>query len=104
MMVVALIDIFLVMAVAGQFNARPLINDPARLNIGFVCRWETRCMDRQARAMKRSLKHVKKDRVPAWKVQICNRNSSRIGTRKDWIGFDNCIRNPVFRRPTPLKR
>ena len=79
---------------------RPLINDPALLNIGFVCRWETRCMHRQTAAMKRSLKHVKKYRVAAWKVQVCNRNASRSGTRKDWIGFNNCIRNPVFGPPT----
>jgi hypothetical protein len=78
---------------------RPLINDPPLLNIGFVCRWETRCMKRQASAMRQSLKHVKKYRVAAWKVEICNRNSSRSGTRKDWIGFNNCIRNPVFRPP-----
>lgn len=96
MAVMALTEILLAVAAAGGLSGRPLIDDPARLNIGFVCRWDTRCMYRQGRAMNRSLKHVRKYQVPAWKVQICNRNSSRVGTRKDWIGFDNCIRNAAI--------
>lgn len=76
---------------ASQRSA-PLYN-PALLNIGFVCQWQSGCMSRQQRAMKRSLGYVEKYRPPAWKVQVCNRNSARNGTRKDWIGFNNCIRN-----------
>ena len=49
--------------------------------------------------MKRSLGYVEKYRPAAWKVQACNRNSARHGTRKDWIGFNNCIRNPAV-QPT----
>jgi hypothetical protein len=94
-------EAFLALAafVAAAQTGRPLINDPARVNIGFVCRWQTDCMDRQVAAMNRSLRHVKKHQVPAWKVELCNRNASRRGTRKDWIGFDNCIRNRIFRPP-----
>jgi hypothetical protein len=81
----------------------PPLNNPALLNIGFVCRWQSRCMDRQEQAMKRSLRYVEKYRPPAWKVQVCNRNSGRNGTRKDWIGFSNCIRNSAV-RPTIASR
>lgn len=74
---------------------RPPIDDPALLNIGFVCRWENSCIMKQKRAMNRSLKYVRERRPPAWKIQLCNRNASRNGTRKDWIGFNSCIRNPT---------
>ena len=75
------------------------LEDPVLLNMGFVCRWQSRCIKMQQRAMRSTLKYVKKYRPPPWKVQVCNRNSSRNGTRKDWVGFDNCIRNPAVRRP-----
>ena len=82
----------------------PPINNPALLNIGFVCRWQERCISRQQRAMKSSLGYLEKYRLPAWKVQLCNRNSSRNGTRKDWIGFNNCIRNPAVRPSMATRR
>ena len=75
----------------------PPLYDPVLLNIGIVCKWNNRCIGRQQRAMKTALAYVKK-RGLAWKVQVCNRNSARNGTRKDWIGFNNCIRNPAIRR------
>jgi hypothetical protein len=75
----------------------PPLYDPVLLNIGIVCKWNDRCIARQQRAMKSALGYVKKHRV-AWKVEVCNRNSARNGTRKDWIGFNNCIRNPAIRR------
>lgn len=87
----------LAFAAAGAEASRPPIVNPAILNIGFVCRWQARCMNRQERAMKRSLKYVRKYRPPAWKVQLCNRNASRTKARVDWIGFDNCIRNTALR-------
>ena len=71
----------------------PPLRNPALLNIGFVCRWQDRCIDKQQRAMNRALKYVSKRRPPAWRVQQCNRNAGRNGTRVDWVGFDNCIRN-----------
>ena len=84
-------------AVPGAAAAKPLITNPAMLNIGFVCRWHDKCMDRQEKAMKRALRYVKKAGPPVWKVQQCNRNASRQRMRVDWIGFYNCIRNPRVR-------
>ena len=85
---------------AAEARSKPPLRNPALLNIGFVCQWQARCIKQQQRAMRQALGYVKKYRPPAWKIQQCNRNSSRNGTRKDWIGFDNCMRNPAL-RPTP---
>ena len=85
-------------AAAEARSKPPPLRNPALLNMGFVCHWQPRCIRQQERAMQRALAYVKKYRPPAWKVQLCNRNSSRNGTRKDWIGFNNCIRNPAIRR------
>ena len=85
---------------AGADAARrppPPLKNPALLNIGFVCRWQNRCIKAQQQAMANSLAYVRRHAPPAWKVQQCNRNSSRDGTRKDWIGFNNCIRNPALK-------
>lgn len=87
---------------AGAWSRSPPLKDPALLNIGFVCRWDNRCIARQQKAMKAALGYVKKHRA-VWKVEVCNRNSSRNGTRKDWIGFNNCIRNPAI-RPAARRR
>lgn len=78
-------------APASAAKVAPL-NDPASLNIGFVCRWQAQCVERQRAAMVRALRFVSARRPAAAKVQLCNRNASRRG-RVDWIGFDNCIRN-----------
>ena len=75
----------------------PLIRNPVLLNMGFVCKWQNACIGRQQRAMRSSLAYVKTQRIPAWKIRLCNRNASRGGTRKDWVGFNNCIRNPRLR-------
>ena len=94
-------------ALSAEAEARtkpPPLRNPALLNIGFVCRWQQSCIRTQERAMERALKYVKKHSLPAWKIQLCNRNSSRNGTRKDWIGFNNCIRNPALRPPPPATR
>ena len=88
---------------AAEARSPPLRN-PALLNIGFVCRWQSRCIKKQESEMQRALRYVKKYNPPAWKIQLCNRNSSRNGTRKDWIGFNNCIRNAALRAPPPPKR
>ena len=82
----------------------PPLRNPALLNIGFVCKWQARCIRRQESAMDRALKYVRKYRPPAWKVQLCNRNAGRNGTRVDWIGFNNCVRNPALRPPARKRR
>ena len=86
---------------AVEARSPPPLRNPALLNIGFVCRWQPRCIHTQETEMQRALRYVKKHQPPAWKIQQCNRNSSRNGTRKDWVGFNNCIRNPALRRPPP---
>jgi hypothetical protein len=77
----------------------PPLRNPALLNIGFVCRWDSGCMKRQEQAMSRALKYVRTHKPPSWKIQLCNRNAGRNGTRVDWSGYYNCIRNPALRPP-----
>ena len=76
----------------------PPLRDPVFLNIGFVCRWHTPCVERQQKAMKRALSYVKKRKPPSWKIQQCNRNASRYRGRVDWTGFERCIKNPKIVR------
>jgi hypothetical protein len=78
----------------GQARWQPVppLKDPALLNIGFVCRWQSSCITKQRAAMRASLRYVESRKTPAWKIQLCNRQSSRNGTRKDWIQFNKCIR------------
>lgn len=85
-------------------RTRPLLKNPALLNIGYVCRWERRCMKEQEQAMNRSVRYVKRYRPPAWKMNFCTRNASRRPSRVDWIGFSNCIRNPLLRPPVQRSR
>ena len=87
----------------AHINAPPIKN-PAILNIGFVCRWQTSCIRKQKNAMEHSLKYVEKYDPPTWKIQLCNRNASRNSTRVDWIGFSNCVRNPALRPPPRVTR
>lgn len=81
----------------------PPLKDPVFLNIGFICKWQTRCIQSQQRAMKRSLGYVRKYRPPAWKIQLCNRNASRKPGRVDWTGYYNCLRNTTLRPPPPRR-
>jgi hypothetical protein len=85
-------------AAQSRWAPVPPLKDPALLNIGFVCRWQRPCIDKQRAAMLTSLRYVKSHKPSAWKIQLCNRNASRNGTRKDWVGFNQCIRNPALSR------
>ncbi len=78
----------------GAFASGAPIYDSIRLNIGLNCRWERQCIAAQTRAMHRALYYVKAHRPPQSLIHMCNRNAKRIRSRVDWIGFDNCIRNP----------
>ena len=82
---------------AGRAQARPPLYDPVLLNIGFVCQWNNHCIGQQQKALKRSLKYVRKKNPPTWRVELCNRNAARKRHRVDWIGFDHCIRNARLR-------
>jgi hypothetical protein len=96
----ALLALVLPLLAAPAAASLPPLRNPALLNIGFICHWQQRCMERQEKAMRNALSFVDRRRPPAWKVQLCNRNASRTRTygdwrrgRVDWIGFNNCIRN-----------
>jgi hypothetical protein len=97
------IAILLLAPAAADARSRPPLYDPVLLNIGLVCRWDNRCMERQKNAMKRATKFVARTRPPLWRVQQCNRNAARGRLRVDWIGYDNCIRNAAL-RPAPTRR
>jgi hypothetical protein len=90
-------------ASAQAANKQPPLRNPAILNIGFVCKWQPRCIDRQEDAMNDALRYVRKKRPAVWKIQQCNRNAGRNGTRVDWVGFNNCIRNASL-QPTRRRR
>jgi hypothetical protein len=79
----------------------PPLRDPVFLNIGFVCQWQERCIERQQRAMKKALAYTKKYSPPGWKIHLCNRRAvQRRSGRVDWISYNNCIRNPAVQRST----
>ncbi len=91
-------------AAAQAGTKPPPLRNPALLNIGFVCKWQARCIRRQENAMGHALRYVRKYRPAAWRIQQCNRNAGRNGTRVDWIGFNNCIRNPALRPASRARR
>ena len=78
----------------GAFASGAPIYDSMRLNIGLNCRWERQCIASQTRAMHRALAYVRVQRPRQALIHLCNRNAKRSRYRVDWIGFDNCIRNP----------
>lgn len=86
-------------AAGARSNSTPPLYNPVLLNIGMVCRWQARCIDRQEDAMKRALKYVRKKDPPAWRIQLCNRNARRGSQRVDWVGFERCVRNKALRPP-----
>jgi hypothetical protein len=75
----------------------PLLYDPVALNIGVNCQWQSHCMALQRAAMTRALSYVATRKPPRSQVQLCNRNARRGGNRVDWIGYENCIRNPKLK-------
>jgi len=48
--------------------------------------------------MKRARAFVARRKPAPSLIHLCNRNAARTGSRVDWIGFDNCIRNRKLRR------
>jgi hypothetical protein len=87
--------------IASGFEARaaaPIYNAVA-LNIGVNCQWQQRCIGKQRRAMDDARKYMSKASLPLWRIHLCNRNAARSRARVDWIGFNNCIRNPALQPP-----
>jgi len=88
----------LIASQAQAFMLAPLY-DPVALNVGISCQWQRSCERRQLDAMARARFFVASARPPVWRIHLCNKNARRGTARVDWIGFDNCIRNPRFRPP-----
>ena len=86
-----------VLSTPASAQRRAVLHDPAMLNIGINCSWQTRCMAMQRRAMKSALSFVETRHPPHWKVQLCNRNASRGRVSMDWVGYDHCIHNASLR-------
>ena len=85
--------------IASQAQAHMLapLYDPVTLNVGISCRWQPTCQRRQLEAMARARSYVAGAKPPLWRIHLCNKNARRGTARVDWIGFDNCIRNPNLR-------
>lgn len=94
------VAILVAAAAAGAAGAKvPPLRDPVFLNIGFVCQWQERCIQKQQRAMKKAIGFTKKYKPPGWKIHLCNRRAvQRRSGRVDWISYNNCIRNPAVQR------
>jgi hypothetical protein len=83
---------------AGAAPGRAILYDPVALNIGVGCQWQVRCIAQQRAAMVSALSYVARKKPSQSFVHLCNRNASRGGGRVDWVGYENCIRNPRLKR------
>ena len=80
------------------------LHDPVVLNLGINCQWKLTCERRQRKAMADAHRFIARSHPPVWRIQMCNRNARRGPSRIDWVGFDNCIRNPRLSAPAPRQR
>ena len=100
-----LVGVAILIGMSGTAAAKlPPLRDPVFLNIGFVCQWQTVCIEKQQSAMKKALNYVKRFDPPRWKIEQCNRNASRARDRVDWVGYNHCIRNPKLRHTSARTR
>ena len=92
--------------IASQAEGHMLapLYDPVTLNVGISCHWQRTCQRRQLEAMARARFYVASAKPPLWRIHLCNKNARRGTARVDWIGFDNCIRNPQLRQARPRHR
>ena len=67
---------------------------PVMGNIASICCWQRACIARQEIAMRQALAFVGQRQTSVRKVELCNRNAARRNRGVDWVGFNNCIRNP----------
>lgn len=100
-----IVGVAILIAAASAAEAKlPPLRDPVFLNIGFVCQWQDECIEKQKRAMKKSIAYTKKYNPPSWKIHLCNRRAvQRRSGRIDWISYNNCIRNPEVQRSTATR-
>ena len=83
---------------AGAGSSRAILYDAVALNIGVGCQWQAPCITRQRTAMVSALSYVARKKPSQSLIHLCNRNASRGGGRVDWVGYENCIRNPRLKR------
>ncbi|MGN6059393.1 MAG: hypothetical protein ACTHOI_12520 [Sphingomicrobium sp.] len=93
----------LVAAQAQGHTLAPLY-DPVALNVGIGCQWQRSCERRQLDAMARASSYIASAHPPLWRIHSCNRNARRGTARVDWVGFENCIRNPDLKPPRSRAR
>ncbi len=88
------------LATAGVADAArgPAVHPVVR-NINLLCGSQSACVQRQWRSMQNAFAFMRTKRPPVWKIEQCNRNAAKQRSRIDWIGFDNCIRNPKVKAP-----
>lgn len=96
--ILLLVEIALFGAAVSAAARRPPLRDPALIRVGILCRWERGCMQKQQSAMTSALRYVDRKSPPVARIHACNRNASRGVDRVDWVGFNNCIRNPRIGR------
>lgn len=99
-----LLGVFGLIAAAPAALALAPLYDPVALNIGINCRWEQRCQVKQRNAMNDSRRFMAIEHPAVWRVQLCNKNARRATARIDWVGFNNCIRNPYLSLPSHHRR
>ncbi|HEX5258747.1 MAG TPA: hypothetical protein VFW35_08200 [Sphingomicrobium sp.] len=90
-----------ILLIAWQARAYALapLHDPVALNIGINCQWQRTCQRRQQQAMAEARQYVATARPALWRIHMCNKNARRGAASVDWIGFENCVRNPQLRPP-----
>lgn len=85
---------FVLAGAASESRAAAPLYDPVALNIGINCEWQQRCQQRQHEAMSNAANFIAAKHPPLWKIHMCNRNARRGPARVDWVGFNDCVRNP----------
>jgi hypothetical protein len=54
--------------------------------------------------MSEARKFIAAEHPPVWRIHLCNRNARRGPANVDWIGFNDCIRNPHLSPPPSRPR
>ena len=83
---------------------RPPPVHPVVRNINSLCKSQDSCVQRQWRGMQAAFAYMRAKRLPVWKIEQCNRNAAKQRSRIDWVGFNNCIRNPKVKAPKATGR
>jgi hypothetical protein len=89
---------------ASEARGTAPLYDPVTLNIGINCQWQQSCQRRHLKAMTSAHRFIAARHPPLWKIHLCNRNARRSSSRIDWVGFNDCIRNPGLTQPPPRRR